>query len=109
MMGRIANGRDRLDSVPTEFRTPHTSKGSVDLSGSSRKPRVTAWLPNRLAATRNHWVPATRFRECRHAGMTELLIGFETLPPLSRSAKRRSHRRSDSRYCNGTGLRYSFC
>ena len=34
VMRRIANGRDRLDSVPTQFRTPHASKGSVDLSGS---------------------------------------------------------------------------
>ncbi len=52
-----------LDPVPTEFRTPHASKGSVDLSGCFGKPRVTAWLPNWLAATPNRWVPAS-------AGMT---------------------------------------
>ena len=54
MMRCIANGKDRLDSVPTEFRTPHASKGSVVLSGSSRKPRDTAWLSSRLGAS---WLP----------------------------------------------------
>ena len=34
----------------SEFRTPHASKGSVDLSGSF-KPRLTAWLPHRLGAS----------------------------------------------------------
>ncbi len=42
------------DSVPTEFRTPHASKGLVDLSGSFRKPRITAWPSSRLGAS---WLP----------------------------------------------------
>ncbi len=67
MMRRIANGKDRLVSVPTEFRTPHAGKGSVDLSGSLRKPRITAWLSSRLGAS---WLPLGS------AGMTDLLIGF---------------------------------
>ena len=103
-MRRIANGRDPLDSAPIEFRTPHASKGSADLSGlrtaeigwillqSSSEPRTqvrgrsTCQVASASRASRHgyrtgsvplatRWVPATRFRECRHARMTEFAAG----------------------------------
>ena len=45
--GRAGDEAHRERQGSAEFRTPHASKGSVDLSGSFRKPRVTAGLPNR--------------------------------------------------------------
>ena len=55
VMGRIANGRDRLAFVPTEFRTPHASKASDPADGRRSKCEARIRKGPVKRHSRPHW------------------------------------------------------